>query len=34
VQGLRQDQGEFIAAVTRGGVNGASVNAQDVCESI
>ena len=34
VQSLRQNESEFVAAVTRGSVDGAAVNAQDVRESI
>src|ERR1700732_865886 len=33
VQSFRQDESEFVAAIARGGVNGAAVDAQDVRES-
>jgi len=34
VQSLGQDESEFVAAVTRSGIDGAAVNAQDMSESI
>src|ERR1700738_4609420 len=34
VQGLGQNESEFVAAVTRGGVDGAAVDAEDVREAI